>query len=53
MASSRIGADGGELAVIGGEAGANISISTSGSGVRVTQTSGVNQTIGWGYRRLT
>ena len=53
MASSRIGADGNGLALIGGEAGANISISVSGTGVQVTQLSGVNQTIGWGYRKLT
>lgn len=53
MASSRIGADGGTLAEIGGEAGANISLSVSGTAVQVTQTSGTNQTIGWGYRRLT
>jgi hypothetical protein len=53
MASARVGADGGEVALIGGENGANMSISVSGNFVQASQTSGVNQTVSWAFRKLT
>lgn len=52
MASARIGVDGGTVAKIGGEAGANISITVSGADVQVNQTSGVNQAVNWAYQRV-
>jgi hypothetical protein len=53
MASARVGADGGEVARIGGESGANMTITVASNYVRATQTSGTNQTVSWGYRKLT
>ena len=53
MASSRVGADGGEVARIGGESGANMAITVASNFVRATQTSGSTQTVSWGYRKLT
>lgn len=53
MASARVGADGGEVALIGSEHGANMTITVASNYVRATQTSGASQTVSWGYRKLT
>jgi hypothetical protein len=53
MASARVGADGTDVALIGGENGANMSISVASNYIRATQISGINQAISWGFRKLT
>jgi hypothetical protein len=53
MASARVGADGTDVALIGGENGANMSISVASNYIRATQVSGINQAISWGFRKLT
>jgi hypothetical protein len=53
MASARVGANGTTVALIGGENGANISISVASNYIRATQISGVNQAVSWGFRKLT
>jgi len=53
MRSSRVGTDGTNVVLIGGEGGAGMVASVSGANVQVTQNSGITQTINWGYRRIT
>ena len=53
MRSARVGTDGTNVALIGGEGGAGMVASVSGLNVQVTQNSGVTQTVNWGYRRIT
>lgn len=53
MRSARIGTDGTNVVLIGGEGGAGMVASVSGTNVQVTQNSGITQTINWGYRRIT
>jgi hypothetical protein len=52
MNSSRLGGDGGTLARIGGEAGAGMTVTVSGTNVRAEQNSGTSQTINWRWRRI-
>lgn len=53
MRSARVGVDGTNVVLIGGEGGAGMVASVSGANVQVTQNSGVTQTVNWGYRRIT
>jgi hypothetical protein len=53
MRSARVGTDGTNVVLIGGEGGSGVVLSVSGAGVQVTQNSGVTQTVYWGYRRIT
>jgi len=52
MATARIGYDRSAPARMGGENGANLSITVSGANVQVTQTSGVTQSIYYTYQKI-
>lgn len=52
MATARIGYDRSAPARMGGENGANLSITVSGANVQVTQTSGVTQTLYYTYQKI-
>lgn len=52
MATARIATDTVALVRLGGENGANISITVSGANVQVTQTSGTNQSITYFYQKI-
>jgi hypothetical protein len=53
MRSARVGTDGTNVVLIGGEGGAGMVASVSGADVQVTQNSGITQPVSWGYRRIT
>lgn len=52
MATARVGVDRANVTRLGGENGANMTITVSGSDVKATQTSGSNQTIIYFYQRV-
>lgn len=52
MATARIGFDGSNVFRMGGENGANMTITVSGSNVQVTQTSGATQTVRYSYLKI-
>lgn len=47
MSTARVGWDAANLTRIGGENGANLTITTSGANIQVTQISGINQIVAW------
>lgn len=52
MANARLGWDGTNLTRMGGENGANMTITVSGANVQVTQTAGSTQTVAWFLLRI-
>jgi hypothetical protein len=49
MANARIGSDAANIVRMGGENGASMTITVSGTAVQVTQSSGVSQTVAYVY----
>ena len=52
MSNARIGFDGSTVTRMGGENGANLTITVSGSNIQVTQTSGVTQNVRYSYIKI-
>lgn len=52
MSNARIGWDATNLFRMGGENGANLTITTSGSNIQVTQISGLTQLVAWSILRI-
>jgi hypothetical protein len=52
MSNARIGYDGSAVTRMGGENGANLTITVSGSNIQVTQTSGVTQNVRYSYIKI-
>jgi hypothetical protein len=52
MSNARIGFDGSAVTRMGGENGANLTITVSGSNIQITQTSGITQTVRYSYLKI-